>query len=712
MQPEKVENNWTLLRRALKAALTFLPALLFWELLLSIQLEGKFALPAGMLLFLPAQCAALGFLPCLCPNERAGRVFCLIELAGLCLFYGANLIYFRIFGSLIPLSMIGMGMDAVTNFGWALRSTLKESVGWILFLLLPLVLYVPGLRHFRPNFSLRGVLPRAVLSLAAIVLWLLGAVSLPLGGTEPQSVYAAYHDAGISSNDSAARLGVLTSTLLGLRGETAQEMDLLSDGNEEVPVYPLVKEELPAEEAAPQLPETMAVAPAEAAEAKVIDRSGPNILPEIDFAALAEGTQNKALKELSEYFGAKTPTSRNAYTGMFADCDLIYICAEAFTSWAIDPQITPTLYRLSTQGILLPNYYNSFRNTTTNGEFAFLTGLWPDTSRNANEGSSMGSMSQSAENTMPFGLGTMFRQQLGASAYGYHNYLGSYYNRKNSLENLGFTTKFMDDGMTFSSSWPASDLEMMQQSVDDYISGGQYVAYYMTFSGHGPYTPDNVIYEKNIKTLESLLNGRSMNAKVKGYLACNLELEYAMEYLLQRLEEAGRLERTVIVIAGDHYPYYLDVPAVSALLGHTVEAQFESGHSGCILWSGALEEPIVNEVPCCNVDLLPTVLNLFGLEYDSRLLAGTDVFSDGLHAAVLYNRNFVSEVMMYEYASGKFQWTGPKEDFEKTAARAYYKSMCSWLNRNIAASLSVVANDYYDYVWTASGLKAAETDAE
>ena len=138
--------------------------------------------------------------------------------------------------------------------------------------------------------------------------------------------------------------------------------------------------------------------------------------------------------------------------------------------------MTPTLCRLASGGVILENYYNSFRNTTTNGEYALLTGLWPDVSRDAMTGTAVGSMPQSADKLMPFGLGTLFRQE-GYVSRGYHNYIGEYYFRNLSLPNLGYECKFMNDGMTFTPIWPSSDLEMMEQSVDDYIAEERFHAY-------------------------------------------------------------------------------------------------------------------------------------------------------------------------------------------------------------------------------------------
>ena len=90
----------------------------------------------------------------------------------------------------------------------------------------------------------------------------------------------------------------------------------------------------------------------------------------------------------------------------------MFVCGESFSNISVSEQLTPTLWRMAHEGIVLTNYYNSFKNTTTNGEFAMLTGLWPDVSRKADVGQTNGSFSQSATHFMPFGLGNLLRHLL------------------------------------------------------------------------------------------------------------------------------------------------------------------------------------------------------------------------------------------------------------------------------------------------------------
>ena len=124
---------------------------------------------------------------------------------------------------------------------------------------------------------------------------------------------------------------------------------------------------------------------------------------------------------------------------------------------------------------------------------------------------------------------------------------------------------------------------------------------------------------------------------VKCYLAAQLELEKAMESLIRQLEEAGIADNTVIVISPDHYPYGLERSAtwkntenyLNELYGVTEVDRFTRDSNALIIWSGCLEDKNLKvETPVYSLDILPTLSNLFGLNYDSRLLVGRDVFSD------------------------------------------------------------------------------------
>ena len=78
---------------------------------------------------------------------------------------------------------------------------------------------------------------------------------------------------------------------------------------------------------------------------------GPNVIEALDFAALAESERNGRVAKIHNYVNSLTPSSKNEYTGLFAGKNLILITAEGFSKEVIDPELTPTLYRLANEGI-------------------------------------------------------------------------------------------------------------------------------------------------------------------------------------------------------------------------------------------------------------------------------------------------------------------------------------------------------------------------
>ena len=695
----------------------FFLAITYWEIFMGRLSQDSFAsINFWFLLFAVPQALVFAAL-CGWGRDRFDRILAAVLLLALFSFYTAQFIFFRAFDSVISLSMIGMGGDAMDDFGWAMMVTIKES--WLLLVLLSLPVLLALLRVFvkKPSAGKIRFICRPAAVLAAVLLWLAAGQALRLGGTNESSAWRAYVSSLVDADTSAKRIGVLTTTVMDLRSSLAEEeyekeiSDTVGSAaageSLEIPVGAQTPS-VPAEPAVPADTEAGTVSEEPAApEADPVDRS-PNVFEEIDFSYLASITDKESLKSLCEYLATVPGTNRNEYTGLLEGYNVILVCAESFCSYAMNEQVTPTLWKMANEGIVLTNFYNSFKNTTTNGEFAFMTGLWPDVSRKADKGVTTGSFGQSVKNFMPCSLGNIF-SQFGVRSFAFHNYLGRYYGRDKTHANLGYKCKFMGE-MKFTNKWPSSDYEMMLQSVDDFIDEDRFNVYYMTFSGHGPYrTDNNAISRANAPKVPKTLNGRKLEPVARCYIANNLEVERSMEYLLRRLEEAGKYDNTLIVLVGDHYPYYLTDPAAKSILGKLPEKTFERYHSTCIMWFAG-KEPIVCDTPCCNVDILPTVLNLLGIPYDSRLYSGTDIFSDSLHAAMLYNKNFITESVKYNAADGKAEWLIDTGDLDKDQMQAYVDSVYSVLKARYAAALSINKVDFFRFVWENSGLMPTEDE--
>lgn len=647
-------NDWKKIWTAAKPAFYWAFALLYWECLLSGAVFHSFGvriyalgftLSAALLVTL-----VLSFL-------RKGRFGAEVFLtAVLTLLYGSQIVYHFIFGTLYSAAMVSQGGEAMTNFWRELLAAMGDHFLWLIALLVPLALRIFLRKGLKGELRAKG---RIVLLALAVALFALTRAGIRQTGTEMFSDEDYYRSGEIATNQNVQRFGLLTTIRLELtRHAKTEEQDYY------------IPEETQGENPAQ-----------EPAEVKY------NVM-DIDFDALNAMTEDKKLLAINDYCSKVTGTNQNEYTGMLKDYNLIVMCAESFSPAAIDKDLTPNLYKLTQQGIIFNNYYNTFPNTTTDGEYALMQGLYPDAGRSK----AVSSLYASRNSYLPFTLGNVFQSQRGVESFGYHNYRGSYYGRSESHPNMGYTMKFAGDGMTFTTNWPASDLEMMEQSVDDYIGKEPFHAYYMTFSGHYKYDiSTNEMAKRNWDQVKDL--PYSSNA-IKAYLSCNIEFDKAIGYLMERLEQAGVADRTAIVIAGDHFPYGLKDSEYAELIGHDIDG-FSKYKSTLIFWVGGLEKNIVVDEYCCNVDVLPTILNLWGFEYDSRLLAGTDVFSDGTHAAVLVDKSFLTDKVWFNASTGEIRYQVPESEIPE----GYVENMNQLIATRFSISADILNTAYYNFVF-------------
>lgn len=585
-----------------------------------------------------------------------------------------QLVYHCIFGDFMPVSQIGMGGNVVVNFNSQLLYGIRQNLLKILLLLLPLIAVILCLALRRGQaLKLRLRWKQTMASFAVLLALLLTVTGLMYVGRDNAfSVYRTFTNVNTSTDSSYKKIGMLATTAQELRY-------MLFSGSGSIMITPssLNISDVP----------------------RTYSSNSYNVIESIDFTALADSTDSDILKATDEYLANATPTRKNNYTGLLKDYNLITICAESFCPWFISEELTPTLYKLSHTGILFENYYGTFQSVTTNGEYTMCMGLYPDMSRTKTDSS----FNVAGTNYLPFCLGNALKG-MGYQAWGYHDYIGDFYNRNITHANMGYTFKAADSGLAMKIDWPSSDLEMMEASIDDYINSGEpFHAYYMTFSGHYQYNWDNAMSAKNRDAVKDL----PYSEPVKAYIACNLELEYALEYLMQRLEEAGVADKTCIVLTNDHYPYGLTEDEYNELAGQTLDTTFEKYRNSFICYVPGLSENIVVDEYCSTADILPTLLNLFGVDYDSRLLAGTDVLSSGLHVAVLSDKSFLTKTFRYDAGTE----TVIPADESITVSDGLVKTYRLYVDSRFQLSGNILNSDYYAHVFAreSSGGSLADT---
>lgn len=346
---------------------------------------------------------------------------------------------------------------------------------------------------------------------------------------------------------------------------------------------------------------------------------------DIDFDSLES---NPKFAKMDEYYKSLTPSRKNKYTGIFKGKNLILMTLESFCTQAIDPEFTPLLYKMSSEGFVFTNFYNPmWGGSTASGEYAVLTGNYhPNTY----------CIKQSADTYQPFTLGNQL-SKMGYRTLAYHNYTGYYYNREESHPNFGYEFKSLESGLKLeTSSWPNSDKEMADATIGEYAGLNQpFHVYYMTMSGHMMYnTTSNKMAKRHIDELPSKYD--NADSEVRAYMACQYEVELMLRVIMEELEKTGQLDNTVFAMAADHYPYGLSGKALSELYGlksSYIRSNLDLYRNSFILWTPSMTGPLTVDTPCTSVDILPTLSNMFGLEYDSRLMMGTDIMAPGEHIA-------------------------------------------------------------------------------
>ena len=527
----------------------------------------------------------------------------------------ANFIYYKIYMSIISLYSIINGNQVFGFFNHILKIA-KENWYVLLLLLIPLIIITILDIKKLINYEKTSMITKLVILISILLIQAGTLLSIKLIKSDEiysnQNLYSNIHSPLLT----AEKFGLLTTFRLDCQrtifGFKEKDIEV------EIPITTITPQETVEEKEKPIIYNKL----------------------EIDWETLINNESDETLKSMHNYFSLQAPTNQNEYTGMFKGKNLIVFVAEAFSPMAIDKELTPNLYKLYNEGFQFDNFYTPlFPVSTADGEYIADTSLIPK------EG--VWSLYRINGNYMPYSYANVF-ENIGYNSRSYHNNSYNYYNRDLYLKTMGYDSYLAcKNGLEKRINckvWPQSDYQMIKTTIDDYINDEQFITYYMTVSGHLEYSKNgNTMTTWNWDKVKNL----NLSHEAKSYLACNIELDKAIGELLRRLEESGKLENTVIAISGDHYPYGLTLDQVNELSDYTKDENFELHHMSFLLWNSTIEEPIKIEKYSSSLDILPTILNLFGIEYDSRLLMGTDILSNSMPLVIYSNRSFITDKCRY-----------------------------------------------------------------
>ncbi len=368
---------------------------------------------------------------------------------------------------------------------------------------------------------------------------------------------------------------------------------------------------------------------------------------------------------VDDYYDNRDEHNDNLYTDLFKGKNLIMIMAESLDTFAINEELTPTLWALKNDSAYFENFYSPlYYRSTADSEFLVQTSMYPDKNVTL-------SMEAYIDNYLPNTLPKMFEEQ-GYSTFSFHNYTDYFYPRSdfhiNTLgynqfwgsEELGMTAGFDPNRIIFNHHWE-SDLEMMKLSVDKFIDEDQFFVNYITVSGHFDYSQSHEIAtEENVAKVQEYVDTLDPSVEIPDdifyYLAVHVEVDKAIKYLMDELAAKGKLDDTVIMIFGDHYAYGIGNDDIWAYEDEYKidddEMDIHNVPMMIISDSTFLDGTISNYMS--TVDVMPTIANLFGLNMDYKLAFGNDGLGVDGNVVRFADGSFISSEFSYNALSEEY----------------------------------------------------------
>lgn len=586
-------------------------------------------------------------------SEKVNKRISNIVVLTLYVVFFAQMVYFQVYNSVFSIYAMTNG-GQVFGFMDTILSVVFSSILNYICLTIPVILYFV-FKNKLFDFSKNDSLVTA-LTFACFVLF--SGFNFAYIGIDRKAIYSSYN---LYFNTQAPvlsvkKFGLLTTMGLDLNrmifGMEEKKLEIIIDSN------------------------------------KDLEQSGEEIVYntiDIDFDKLRENETDENIIMMHDYFESLDGTKQNTYTGMFEGKNVVFFLAESLDPIAIDSELTPTLYKLANSGFNFTNYYvPKYPASTADGEFRTEWSL----------------ISSRGDTHTLYAHRDIYSPYLFVNSFSdyniniYHNYNGDYYNRRKYFSALGYENfKSCYYGLNLPcGTFHESDLDMVNITVDDYINTSEpFFAYYITVSGHLSYSRfNNKIAQKNWSLVEHL----PYSDKVKGYLASNIELDRALESLISKLKEAGKLDDTVIIITPDHYPYGLSNKELNEVSLINRDDYFEQSRSDLIIWNSSMEEVVNIDKVGSNPDVLPTMLNLFGKEYDSRFIMGKDLLSDSEGLVVFADRSWITDIAKYNSVTGEVI-----SKIDEVISEDYITRTNNAVDNQFKLSNMILDNNYYEKVF-------------
>ena len=393
------------------------------------------------------------------------------------------------------------------------------------------------------------------------------------------------------------------------------------------------------------------------------------------------------LNNINNYLINNTITDYNEYSGMFAGKNLIVIMMESVNEIFINPELYPNFYKMYSEGISFSNNYSPRNSCATgNNEFSAMTGLYSiQNNCTANV---------YRNNTYSTAIFNLFNN-AGYRTSSMHDYTEAYYYRGTIHTNMGSGAYYgvQDLGIPYYNEYKnwASDEDFMNVAMDITLSEDSdepFMLWLTTVSSHQPYNQSSVEGDKYL----SITEGTDYPLDLRRYMSKLKTLDNALGILLEKLEAAGELDDTVIVMFGDHYPYGLKDTTINQVLDYDLD-DYERERTPLVIYNSEITAEVVDKYTSY-VNLTPTIANLFGIDYDPRLYMGSDVFDENYWNLVVFaDGSWKNDSVYYNAATSEVTYyTDEQISIEEI------RNINQVITAKMQMSSLIIQNNYYEYL--------------
>lgn len=352
-----------------------------------------------------------------------------------------------------------------------------------------------------------------------------------------------------------------------------------------------------------------------------------------------EKVNEEDLNYLSNIYSEKKINSKNKYTGKYEGKNLIFLQLEGIDNWLVTKDTMPTLYNMINNSINFKDHYSFYTGggSTFNSEFAVNTGFIVPLSYNKNAYSFN-------NNYLPYSMAKTFKKR-GYTVNAFHMNHGEYYSRSINYKNWGYDNYYgLIDMFKYDNNEYELDRELILNEEFSNLMFPEnelFVDYIITYSVHMPFNNKKgvckILYNMDKKELDEETSQTSEFVQMSEEECIrrqSKETDYMISLLLEKLKEKNLIDNTIIVAFSDHYLYTVEDQSI--IYNYKKVTNNLINKTPFIIWNNGKTKAVIKKTTS-QLNILPTVLNLYGFEYDQNNYIMKDALSNNYSGIVFFS---------------------------------------------------------------------------